>query len=114
MQVKLIDCYNIQLSYLSAYRIKPLQYILKSAVRVVYNIPHCEKNNDKNITLFMTISSHESILILQSTTTHLATITTLLILFLPININNVICDYFGVFIKCIIILIKNYYFISID
>ena len=40
-----IDPCNIILPGLSAYKIKPLESILKSDVRVVYNIPHCEKNN---------------------------------------------------------------------
>ena len=33
---------SILLSGLPAYKIKPLESILRSDVRVVYNIPHCE------------------------------------------------------------------------
>ena len=42
------------MSGLHAYKIKLLEYILRSAARVVHNIPHCEKYNDISITLIMT------------------------------------------------------------
>ena len=44
---------SILLSGLPACKIKPLESILISAVRVVYNNPNCEKNNDISITLLM-------------------------------------------------------------
>ena len=41
--LSIIDYCNILLSGLLAYKIRPLEIIICSAVRVVYNIPHCEK-----------------------------------------------------------------------
>ena len=52
--LSVIDYCSILLSGLPAYKIRPLEFILRLAVRVVYNIPHCEKNNDIIITLLMT------------------------------------------------------------
>ena len=52
--LSVIDYCNILLSCYPAYKIKPLETILRSFFRVVYNISHCEKNNDISITLLMT------------------------------------------------------------
>ena len=49
--LSVIDYCSILLSGLPTYKIKPLETILRSAVSVVYTIPHCEKNNDISITL---------------------------------------------------------------
>ena len=51
--LSIIDYCNILLSGLPEYKIRPLERIIRSAVRVVYNIPHCEKTNDISITQLM-------------------------------------------------------------
>ena len=54
LELSVINYCSILMSGFPAYKIKPLESIFRSAVRVVYNIPHCEKNNDISITLLMT------------------------------------------------------------
>ena len=51
--LSVINYCSILLSGLPAYKIKPLEPILRSAVRVAHNIPYCEKNNDISITLLI-------------------------------------------------------------
>ena len=49
--LSIIHYYNILLSGL--FKIRPFERIIRSAVRVVYNISHCEKTNDISITQLM-------------------------------------------------------------
>ena len=51
--LSIIDYWKILLSDLPAYKIRPLDRIIRSAVLVVYNIPHCEKTNDISIKQLM-------------------------------------------------------------